>query len=488
MEYRDIILICMFLTLVFFIIYNNTYEQFVPVEALTEYKYCKQNIELLKKVVDFMERYNIAYWSIGGTLLGAIRDKGFIPWDGDSDIAVPKDQIPLIESRLDELKELGIGWCPIFFGYKFYDLNGKTTGQEYLYPFVDVFIVVKNGDNYIYESEKARMIWPKEYFIDKEIFPLKKIKYEYYQISSMKDPIPFLDRSYDGWRIKGVKTYDHVFEKKINTIEFPIEYDVYKKPYLWIYWDNINGLATPPLVELCYLTVLKNCSKSFDIVKLNKDNILNFLPELAEYSKYIDKLKIAHKVDLYRIMLLFKYSGLYIDADTIVLQDPIEIMRKLDRYDYIGFGCSGNKCKNGYKKPSNGIMAARANTYLFGKILTNILSKIKTIDLNNTNKEYKFDYFDLGKHIIWDAISSTDEYEYYHYSNRFDGTRDRHGNWVTTQIIFSNTPIKYDNEDEMLFFTLYNSEISADIKKLSKDELLSSNWNVSLFLKRGLSL
>jgi phosphorylcholine metabolism protein LicD len=488
MEYRDIILICIFAIIVFFIIYNNTQEQFVPVEALTEYKYCKQNIELFKKVVDFLERNNITYWAIGGTLLGAIRDKGMIPWDDDNDIVVPKDQIPLIESKLDELTKLGIGWCPIFFGHKFYDLNGTNNGYEYNYPFVDVFIVIKENEYYIYESVKARSIWPKEYFIEQEIFPLKKIKYEYYEISCMNDPIPFLDRSYDGWQIKGIKTYDHLLEKHVNKIEFPIEYDRYKKPYLFIYWDNVTGLTTPPLIELCYLTVVKNCSESFDIVKLNKDNILNFLPELSEYSKYIEKLQIAHKVDLYRIMLLYKYGGLYIDADTIILQDPIEIMSKLDRYDYVAFGCTGDKCKNGYGKPSNGILASRPNTYLFGKILMDILNKIKTVDVNDLSDKYKFNYFQLGKLIIWDAIKNTDEYEYYHYDNAFDGTRDKYGNWVTTQIIFSNTPIEYSNEDGMLFFTLYNSEIGADIKKLSKDELLSANWNVSKFLKHGLSL
>lgn len=48
-------------------------------------------LDMLKELVDVFERYNIKYYIIGGTLLGAIRHKGYIPWDDDIDLAIPRD-------------------------------------------------------------------------------------------------------------------------------------------------------------------------------------------------------------------------------------------------------------------------------------------------------------------------------------------------------------------------------------------------------------
>lgn len=76
---------------------------------ISENTYClspiwEGTLEIYKEIVKICDRHNLRHYVTDGTLIGAVRHKGFIPWDDDFDMSMPRpDYEKFIEYAQTEL-------------------------------------------------------------------------------------------------------------------------------------------------------------------------------------------------------------------------------------------------------------------------------------------------------------------------------------------------------------------------------------------------
>ena len=57
----------------------------LPVSAIRDIE-----VDILRTFVEFCHQHGLRYFLAGGTLIGAVRHEGFVPWDDDMDVSMPR--------------------------------------------------------------------------------------------------------------------------------------------------------------------------------------------------------------------------------------------------------------------------------------------------------------------------------------------------------------------------------------------------------------
>lgn len=158
----------------------------------------------------------ITYFAIGGTLLGALRNKGLIPWDSDLDIAILKEDIIKLTTTefKNTLRKYGIRIRRASTCYV-----GKRKNVS-----IDIFPFQKNKEDvYGFMFPRAHNFWPKRVFNKHDLFPLKKYDFGKIKIFGPKDPDNFFKGcgfgDYMNEGIIGLSCHKEKYQRLINYLK-----------------------------------------------------------------------------------------------------------------------------------------------------------------------------------------------------------------------------------------------------------------------------
>ncbi|MDD7764372.1 MAG: LicD family protein [Peptoniphilaceae bacterium] len=245
-----------------------------------------KELEILKYIDNFCKKNSIKYFINYGTLLGAIRHKGFIPWDDDIDLMMSRKDyekfIKLFEKDESIYKVIHLGNDKKYFNnfLKVYDSSTVIEdNRNYKTYDVGIFVDIFPYDNfndlkavnktYFWESLKLLSFSKKENIQYGDSKLKDFIRYFFWLIFKNISPVYFANKSEklikkystEKGKFYGVLSSkfkekevfnENVFEKLI-TLEFegiqlpaPKEYD----KILTQYYENYMQL--PPVEKQCY--------------------------------------------------------------------------------------------------------------------------------------------------------------------------------------------------------------------------------------------
>jgi lipopolysaccharide cholinephosphotransferase len=189
---------------------------------ITNPEYVKQIYKLLFDVKNVLESNKINYWISDGTMLGAVRHNGLIPWDDDLDISMHKKDEYKLLSIVPILNKMGIDITKIWFGYKLFFKNGKKIKMKvfdarWTFPFLDIFIVkdkINNKGKYEYTDTSTQNEYEKCNIKKVDLYPLKKYKFGNYQVYGPNKYREYLKKCYGlDWNSVAYIGYDHENER-----------------------------------------------------------------------------------------------------------------------------------------------------------------------------------------------------------------------------------------------------------------------------------
>tara|TARA_R110000787_G_scaffold248888_1_gene354487 strand:+ start:202 stop:762 length:561 start_codon:yes stop_codon:yes gene_type:complete len=155
--------------------------------------------DMFKHLVYVLNKYAVEWVATDGTLLGAVRHGGFIPWDDDIDIAIKKSSFFLLK-HLEHILTKAHKYTLVKVG--------KYCKLKYNELWIDIFLL---DADYSFPQKHFKNLS----FIGDELKPIKKAMFYDIEINIPNKAEEYLDRILPGWNTTAI-IYNHKVKKKIS--------------------------------------------------------------------------------------------------------------------------------------------------------------------------------------------------------------------------------------------------------------------------------
>ncbi|PRP80633.1 hypothetical protein PROFUN_10688 [Planoprotostelium fungivorum] len=197
-------------------------------------------LSLLKVLTAFMEKHQLQYWLSHGTLLGAYRNKGFIPWDVDADVGVETQTHNKLVEMMKEAREKNTTALN-FWGNADVQMVVREGQHKHIIPYkfvnvtngmyVDFLLFHESSGDYVMNWPDARVckncpLPPRrnqetKYIINKDIlFPLHLLPFEGHQLPAPADAEAYLTHWYGDLSPPRIIPYEYMaYQRKKEMAE-----------------------------------------------------------------------------------------------------------------------------------------------------------------------------------------------------------------------------------------------------------------------------
>lgn len=304
---------------------NSNSDKFIHIKGDVLKNFQKELLKMMQDIVTVCEEEKIAYCLLGGSALGAVRHKGFIPWDDDIDVTMFRDDYEkLLKVAETEFK------YPYFLQTEYSDpgclrghaqlRNSATTGilktEEGKFKFnqglfLDVFVMDNViDDKKLFEQQKK----------DAEKYRKRAVKYarwstRYYKQNTWQSKVkgilyPVVNTFLRKTKLEEknfrkfeevCKRYNNMETKYVTTLEFSFDIERWGKR-LKSYFDKVEYMPFEFIklpISVDYDEMLRNDYGDYMVFKkgasAHGDMIIDTDRSYTEYINKITKDKSGNK-------------------------------------------------------------------------------------------------------------------------------------------------------------------------------------------------